>query len=196
MIYILLKVGWYNACVDKRFELNYPPNTFAVLVINAPSMFETLFMKHMFENYKNNFDKLDTLNDPIDGCLSDLFERVKNKLETDLDGLDDISVETIKDYDIDPGTRRAKIVMQTCAHISGAAYFYDPKKYQNELMAPGKDPNQPVKKVNFYLNFFFTFSKGLILIKLKEFHGCLLASEIWRMVCNEMCIYIQKFSFR
>ena len=114
-------------------------------------MFETLFIKHMFENYKNNFDKLDTLNDPIDGCLGDLFERVKNKLEIDLDGLDDISIETIKDYDIDPGTRRAKIVMQTCAQISGAAYFYDPKKYQNELMTPGKDPNQPVKKVNYSL---------------------------------------------
>jgi hypothetical protein len=69
--------------------------------------------------------------------------------------LDDISIETINDYDIDPGTRRARIVMQTCAHISGAAYFYDPKKYQNELTTPSKDPNQPIKKVIFFKLFVF-----------------------------------------
>jgi methylmalonic aciduria homocystinuria type C protein len=38
-----------------------------------------------------------------------------------------ISIDLINDYDMTPGTRRAKIVMQTCAHISGAAYFYDKK---------------------------------------------------------------------
>jgi methylmalonic aciduria homocystinuria type C protein len=35
----------------------------------------------------------------------------------------------IHDYETDPISRRAKIIMQTVAHVSGAAYFYDPKKY-------------------------------------------------------------------
>jgi hypothetical protein len=38
---------------------------------------------------------------------------------------DNTEILAIKDHELDPRTRRAKIVMQTCAHISGAAYFYN-----------------------------------------------------------------------
>ena len=45
-----------------------------------------------------------------------------------------------------PGTRRAKIVMQTCSHVSGAAYFYDQKQIDNDLI--NQDPKH-TKKVDF-----------------------------------------------
>ena len=38
-----------------------------------------------------------------------------------------VEIDVIKDYEMIPGARRAKIIMQTCAHVSGAAYFYDKK---------------------------------------------------------------------
>lgn len=37
--------------------------------------------------------------------------------------MDDV-VNVIYDYDIDPRTRRPKIIMQTAGHVSGAAYYY------------------------------------------------------------------------
>jgi hypothetical protein len=39
-------------------------------------------------------------------------------------------VDSIQDYEM-TATRRAKILLQTCAHASGAAYFYQ-KKDQNQ----------------------------------------------------------------
>ena len=40
-------------------------------------MFETLFMSDLFDNYKNKPEKFEDLNDPLDECLSRLFDRVK-----------------------------------------------------------------------------------------------------------------------
>lgn len=62
----------------------------------------------------------------------------------------DIQVEMIKDNEIAPDTRRAKIVMQTCAHVSGAAYFYDPKKYCSNLNIPVKSNDPESRKVTFF----------------------------------------------
>ena len=42
-------------------------------------------------------------------------------------GVSGVDIDVIKDYEMIPGARRAKIIMQTCAHVSGAAYFYDKK---------------------------------------------------------------------
>lgn len=59
----------------------------------------------------------------------------------------DIEVEIIKDNEIAPDTRRPKIVMQTCAHVSGAAYFYDPKKYCLNANIPVKSQDPESRKV-------------------------------------------------
>lgn len=55
----------------------------------------------------------------------------------------------IKDYDIAPDTRRPKIVMQTCAHVSGAAYYYDPKKHCENMHIPVKTQDEETRKVRF-----------------------------------------------
>ena len=41
-------------------------------------MFEKLFLPYLFKNFQNNIDNLDNLNDPIDACLSMLFDKVKD----------------------------------------------------------------------------------------------------------------------
>ncbi len=72
------KLKWYNSQVDSVFRFDsYHDDTFAVLVLNTPSMFEKLFLPFLFDNYKNNLKSLDLLNDPIDACLSIIFSKVK-----------------------------------------------------------------------------------------------------------------------
>jgi hypothetical protein len=115
-------------------------------------MFENYFLPYLFKTYKDHPDLIESLNDPIDSCMSELFQQIKQvtfKSNPLLDRLlarkidfsskiqklailltENVHVETIQDFELDPSSRRAKILMQTCAHISGAAYYYDPKKYR------------------------------------------------------------------
>ena len=74
------RVGWYNSIVDVKFKLNLHDDTLSILVINTPAMFETVFLVDLFKRYKNTMkseDSLENLNDPLDECLSRLFENVK-----------------------------------------------------------------------------------------------------------------------
>ena len=58
----------------------------------------------------------------------------------------DVRVNLIKDFEMDPVSRRARIIMQTCAHVSGAAYYYDPKKLN--IHASQSITQSACKKVN------------------------------------------------
>lgn len=58
-----------------------------------------------------------------------------------------IEIELIKDYELQPGTRRARVVMQTCAHVSGAAFYYDPKKHCSNVDIPVKSQDEQTRKV-------------------------------------------------
>lgn len=72
---LLFKIEWYNTFVDNRFKLNHDPNTFAVLVISTPSMFESTFLPFLFRKFKNDPE---SLTDPIDKCMVDVFDTLKN----------------------------------------------------------------------------------------------------------------------
>lgn len=76
-----------------------------------------------------------------------MFENfvLQQKLEQSLNhkGGNLIEIKCIKDYEMEAATRRAKIVMQTCAHVSGAAYYYKQDLIVNK--------EELVKKVNYFL---------------------------------------------
>ena len=62
-----------------------------------------------------------------------------------------VEIESIQDFEMVPGIRRAKIVMQTAAHVSGAAYFYDQKLITQTSVTVSEDlnnNNQVSKKVS------------------------------------------------
>jgi cyanocobalamin reductase (cyanide-eliminating) / alkylcobalamin dealkylase len=111
------KIEQYNERVDTRFKLNYSNDNLALFVLNTPIMFDTTFMRFL-----DKCEDFDLLNDPIDECMNLHFNQMKNTLNSN--GFD---TEMIQDYELTP-TRRAKILLQTCAHISGAAYFYKTNK--------------------------------------------------------------------
>lgn len=108
----------YNERVDTRFKLNYPDDNLALFILNTPTMFDTTFMKFL----ESNINDFDSLKDPIDECMNLHFNRMKSILNSN-----SFDTEMIQDYELTP-TRRAKILLQTCAHISGAAYFYKSNK--------------------------------------------------------------------
>lgn len=59
------------------------------------------------------------------------MKKLEKKLN--VNGDENIEIQAIKDFELDPRTRRAKIVMQTCAHISGAAYLYKASCLQDRV---------------------------------------------------------------
>lgn len=107
------QVGWYNAVLDPVFHLSYPDDTLAFVVISAPSMFMNAFRPFLKEK------KLQSLRDPIDQCVAHHMELSKELFPSH-------QVDVIYDYELHPN-RRPKVLMQTAAHVSGAAYYYQRK---------------------------------------------------------------------
>ena len=67
--------------------------------------------------------------DPVDECMAHYFKKVKSEFP---------STDTIHDFELDPRSRRPKILVQTAAHVAGAAYFYQQKDVTNPPWDPGR----------------------------------------------------------
>jgi len=91
----------------------------------------------------------------------------------------EIEIDLIKDFEMIQ--RRAKILMQTVCHISGAAYLYDKNLIHEKYNEQGEKSDEPKKVKNFFILFYLIFC---IKLKLKEFYGSLSTSRVWWMVCN------------
>ncbi|MEE6495208.1 hypothetical protein FKM82_001980 [Ascaphus truei] len=107
------QVGRYNAVLQPAFHLNYPEDTLAFVVLSIPSMFERAFKPFLGQH------KLQKLRDPIDECVSYHMTLAKERFPSH-------KVDVIYDYELHPN-RRPKVLMQTAAHVSGAAYYYQRK---------------------------------------------------------------------
>ena len=104
------KIGWYNTRVQPPFHLPYSNDTFAVIIISTPSMFEQLFLPYLATRYQQG--QLD----PLDQCLAKWFEHCKKAFSR-------WDVKTIQDFELHP-TRRPKVLVQTAGHVAGATYYY------------------------------------------------------------------------
>ncbi len=106
-------IGWYNQSVsNSKFHLPYPEHTVALLLISTPSMFEKLFVPYVtFPNYKPG--QLD----PLDQCLKQYFYSLAKLFPP-------VSIDIIQDFEMDPVSRRPRILVQTAGHVSGAARYY------------------------------------------------------------------------
>ncbi|XP_052090530.1 cyanocobalamin reductase / alkylcobalamin dealkylase-like [Mytilus californianus] len=104
------KIGWYNDKVDKRFILPETYDTIGYLIISTPSMFENAFLPFICRQ------ECTGVKDPLDQCVAHYFQQIKQKFP-------DYNIESIHDYELHPN-HRPKVLVQTVAHVSGAAYFY------------------------------------------------------------------------
>lgn len=107
------KIGWYNDCVQKPFVFPYNYDTFALVVISTPDMFDKAFKPFICRE-----ECIGAL-DPLDRCIKHYFQMIKEKYK-------DIEIEAIHDFELNHN-RRPKVLVQTAAHVAGAAYYYQKK---------------------------------------------------------------------
>ncbi|CAN2390874.1 Methylmalonic aciduria and homocystinuria type C protein [Pristimantis euphronides] len=112
------QVGWYNAVVGPAFHLSFPPDTLAFVVLSTPSMFEKSFKPFLAQH------KLQSLRDPIDQCVSYHMTLTKESFPLH-------TVDVVYDYELH-ASHRPKVLMQTAAHVSGAARYYRRKDVQQD----------------------------------------------------------------
>lgn len=78
----------------------------------------------------------------------------------------------LHDFEMRPGSRRPKVLVQTAGHVSGAVYFYQKKDVQNSSWPDDKVPL--IVPLPIY---------SCITAQFLDFIWGLLTPEVWRMVC-------------
>ncbi|XP_077005961.1 cyanocobalamin reductase / alkylcobalamin dealkylase isoform X1 [Tamandua tetradactyla] len=104
------QVAWYNALLPPAFHLPLPGPTLAFVVLSTPAMFDQALKPFLQSCH------LQPPTDPVDQCVAYHLSRVRESLP-------ELKIEVIADYEVHPN-RRPKILVQTAAHVAGAAYYY------------------------------------------------------------------------
>jgi len=116
-------VQWYNDLVADRYKLKHVSgDTLALCVISNADMYRT--MLQMKRNPPLNLaDKF--LKDPVHTTTRYYLQQAVNSklIGQDKSHLD---AEVIHDFDLQPN-RMPKVLVQTAGHVSGIAYYYQPK---------------------------------------------------------------------
>ncbi|XP_067929927.1 cyanocobalamin reductase / alkylcobalamin dealkylase-like [Watersipora subatra] len=107
------KVGWYNELVDESFHLPYDHDALALLLLSNPDMFELSFIPFLRSSAYEP-----TKNDPLDQFIKHYVSHLRETVLRERD------IEVYYDYEMDPRTRRPRIIMQTAGHAAGAAFYY------------------------------------------------------------------------
>ncbi|CAG2117389.1 unnamed protein product [Medioppia subpectinata] len=101
--------------VSADFHLPFDGNCLAFTIISTPDMFENAFIPYI--RMRNTADMLD----PINHCMKHYLNKLCMTLSRHSS-----SVEVIHDFDLQMPNRRPKVLAQTAAHVSGAAFYYKP----------------------------------------------------------------------
>ncbi|KHN82464.1 MMACHC-like protein [Toxocara canis] len=118
----VFKVGSYNSLASVYFQLHYDANTLAVVVLSTPSFFEATF-KPWLQSQQLVGESPNELAErfssgPMQAYFTQRFAKVKEAMLP-------IEVEVLHDFDVQ-SNRRPRVLMTTCGHVSGAAFFYRP----------------------------------------------------------------------
>uniref|UniRef100_H2YQ80 Cyanocobalamin reductase / alkylcobalamin dealkylase n=1 Tax=Ciona savignyi TaxID=51511 RepID=H2YQ80_CIOSA len=127
----LFKVGWYNDTVIPSFKLPYDNDTLCAVILTIPSFFENAFLPNLSTFFSQSDSK-----DPIDKCIA-------HHINSALSNLDINGVEVMYDYEILPN-RRPKVLVQTAAHVSGAAFYYQRHHCNSKCLNDHWDKNRRI----------------------------------------------------
>lgn len=127
----MFKIGSYNEAVGESspFALPYDDSTMALLILSTPDMFDVAFRKWVVQKTMDfgSFDEVcEMVSSPIQSFLEDRLEIMSEKLRKVEENF-----EILHDYSMTP-QRRPKILMQTCGHVAGAAFYYQPCHFQED----------------------------------------------------------------
>jgi len=144
------KVQWYNDCVKKNFQLDFQGDTLAFVIISTPSFFEKSFIPFL-----TNHSKADNRTDFLDQCISRCLQHAAESFP-------EHEIEMMHDFEMRPGTRRPKILVQTAGHVSGAAYFYQ----KDDIANSPWEPNQNIYGVSLHPKYVGWFAlRGVMIFK-------------------------------
>lgn len=118
------KLQWYNQIVSPPFVLDHDENSLCAVILTLPAFFEKAllpFLAKKFDNGKNQPQQVVT-KDAVDQCISHHMEQCRSLLQDSLG----LKCEIMYDYEMHPN-RRPKVLVQTAAHVSGAAFYYQRK---------------------------------------------------------------------
>ncbi|ULU07157.1 hypothetical protein L5515_014843 [Caenorhabditis briggsae] len=128
----MFRIGSYNRSVGDPFSLPYDDSTMALLILSTPDMFDVAFRKWVVQKTMEfgSFDDMsEFVSSPIQSFLEDRLEDLSEKLQSVEENF-----EILHDYSMTP-QRRPKILMQTCGHVAGAAFYYQPCHFQEDGLA-------------------------------------------------------------
>ncbi|EYC08440.1 hypothetical protein Y032_0066g3765 [Ancylostoma ceylanicum] len=129
----LFTIGEYNKVVGEPFKLPHDPDSAAILIISTPNMFDVSFKRWFLMKCK----ELGSVEAVAENVSSPIQEFLEYRLEPLCRKFDALSVEyeLLHDYSL-WANRKPKILMQTCGHVSGAAFFYQPFQVGGEGWPP------------------------------------------------------------
>lgn len=132
------RVSSYNDVAGPCFQLKYPADSMGVILLNTPSFFETTFKtwicgkkdtRESFEQFTERYPS-----GPLQVFFTEKLSEVKKAMEP-------VETVVIYDFELHPN-KRPKVLMATCGHVSGAAfYYYPPEEALGDLA-----PTNPKKK--------------------------------------------------
>ena len=118
----MFKLSWYNELVDPPFRFDYDGNTVCAVIISTPSYFEQAFLPYLKATDSEKCDR-----DPVDSCTLHHVDEFQKACP-------DVKMTAMFDFELLP-SRRPKVLVQTAAHVSGAAYYYQRKSVSEKLQA-------------------------------------------------------------
>lgn len=118
------KTGWYNTLVDSQFDLPYSSDTVALSTFTIPGVFENAFIPFLCK------EGVSVANDSWPLFSKYYMEKVQRNLMEKLHL--NVTDEDILYPHIMLGRGHPLILVQTAAHVAGAAYYYQRKNIIND----------------------------------------------------------------
>lgn len=106
--------------VDQIYQLPYPENTVAFMTTSSPRMFQQVRNYYVKISKDGNSEEERKITaDPIDRFSQVIHESLQLPYQASF----------VYDFELKPISRVPKVLVQTCGHVAGLAYFYQPKLY-------------------------------------------------------------------
>ncbi|RCN46689.1 MMACHC-like family protein [Ancylostoma caninum] len=128
-----IQVGEYNKAVGEPFKLPHDPDSAAILIISTPNMFDVSFKRWFLMKCKE-FGSVEAVAENVSSPIQEFLQYRLEPLCKKFDDLD-VEYELLHDHSL-WANRKPKILMQTCGHISGAAFYYQPFQVGGEGWPP------------------------------------------------------------
>ena len=106
-------LGWYHEKVGVPFHFPYSEDTLSILITSTPPMFEQLFLPYLSSPQYQPAQL-----DPLDQCLRHFFSELKSLFSPST------NIELWHDFEVCPGSRRPRVLVQTAGHVAGVARYY------------------------------------------------------------------------